>query len=252
MLRKIGYFVIMCAALFLLAPSAHAGPPFLSDDPEPVPYQRTENDFFTSATHTKDGTAGTVMGLDANYGVWPDVELTLIAPLAFNAPDGSNAFFGYGDTQFAIKYRFLDESDDGWWPQIAIYPTVSVPTGKASHGLGAGNTQEFFPVWVQKDFDPWQTFGGGGYWNNPGAGHQNYWFFGWVLQRKITEELALGGEIFHQTASLEGEKDTGGFNLGGTYDLDENYHILFTAGRGIQNTSDTNTFSYYLALQLTY
>ncbi|MGB9154492.1 MAG: hypothetical protein WCD70_15560 [Alphaproteobacteria bacterium] len=93
--------------------------------------------------------------------------------------------------------------------------------------------------------------GGAGYWNNPGADNKNYWFFGSVLQRKITEQLNLGGELFYQTAYMIGERDSSGFNLGGTYDLNENYHILFTAGRGIQDV-DANQFSYYLALQLTY
>jgi hypothetical protein len=43
------------------------------------------------------------------------------------------------------------------------------------------------------------TFGGGGYWINPGAGNKNHWFVGWVLERKITDKLTLGVELFHQT-----------------------------------------------------
>jgi len=103
------------------------------------------------------------------------------------------------------------------------------------------------------------TYGGGGYWINPGPGNKNYWFVGWVLQRQVTDSLALGGEIFHQTSFATGgpgspgfplgSKDTTGFNLGGTYDFDQNHHLLFSAGRALQNASTTNAFSYYLALQ---
>ena len=46
-----------------------------------------------------------------------------------------------------------------------------------------------------------------------------------------------------------GSKDTTGFNLGGTYDFDQNHHLLFSAGHALQNASTTNAFSYYLALQ---
>jgi len=72
----------------------------------------------------------------------------------------------------------------------------------------------------------------------------------------------LSGEIFHQTSFATGgpgspvfplgSKDTTGFNLGGTYDFDQNHHLLFSAGRALQNASTTNAFSYYLALQWTF
>ena len=61
--------------------------------------------------------------------------------------------------------------------------------------------REFLSVWVQKSFSEWTTYGGGGYWINQddNLGDKNYSFFGWLLQRKITDKLTLGGEIFHQT-----------------------------------------------------
>jgi hypothetical protein len=76
--------------------------------------------------------------------------------------------------------------------------------------------------------------------------------YGWLLQRKITEKLTLGGEIFHQTADKVDGVDSTGFNLGGQYDLDEHNHLLFSAGRGFQNASTTNLYSWYLGWQITY
>ncbi len=237
----------------LVAPrSATAGPPFVTDDPEPVAYQHVELDFFTQETRTNNGMEGVAPGLDANYGVAPDVELTLVAPLAFNIPNGETATYGYGDTQFSVKYRFIRESEGNWWPQVALYPGISIPTGNVRRLLGTGNMQESLPLYLQKDFDPWQMWGGVGYTNNPGAGNKNYWFFGGVLQRKMTDRLSLGGELFGQTSDEIGEPGSAGFNLGGTYDLDENYHILFAAGRGIRSAAETNLFSTYMALQVTY
>jgi hypothetical protein len=108
------------------------------------------------------------------------------------------------------------------------------------------------PIWLQKSFDKWTTYGGGGYWVNPGIGNKNYWFAGWLLQRQLTDNLAFDGEIFHQTADVIGGKDQTGFDLGGVYDFTENHHILFSAGRGMQNAPTTNGFSYYIAYQLTF
>ena len=110
----------------------------------------------------------------------------------------------------------------------------------------------------------WTTYVGGGYWINQddSVGDKNFWFFSWLLERKVTEKLTLGGEIFHQTADTVagmdstgfalGGKDSTGFDLGGTYDFDAHNHLLFSAGRGIQNASDTNLFSWYLGWELTY
>jgi hypothetical protein len=112
--------------------------------------------------------------------------------------------------------------------------------------------QTFLPVWLQKDFDPWTVYGGGGYWINPGEGNKNYGFFGVALWRKVTDRLNLGVEVFHQTSPADGVPDSTGFNIGATYDFSENWHVLASAGRGLQNTSATNQFSYYLALQLTF
>ena len=98
----------------------------------------------------------------------------------------------------------------------------------------------------------WTTYGGGGYWINPGPGNKDYWFTGWLLQRQVTKQLAIGAELFHDTAMTVGGRDSSGFNVGGVYDITEHYHLLFSAGRGLQDVRDTNQFSYYLALQKTF
>jgi hypothetical protein len=242
----------LCALLCAAAPGALAGPPFRTDDPEPVEYQHWEVYGFSQATHLQGDTAGTLPGIEVNYGVLPDVQLHVVAPLAFDAPSASGTKFGYGDTEFGIKYRFIDEEKDGWRPQIGVFPLLEAPTGNAHRGLGAGHARAFFPLWLQKSFGPWLTYGGGGYWINPGAGNRNYWFTGWLLQRQITDDLALGGEVFHQTADQVAGHDSTGFSLGGIYDFTETYHLLFSAGRGLQNASATNEFSYYIAFQLTF
>jgi hypothetical protein len=43
-----------------------------------------------------------------------------------------------------------------------------VPTGNAERGLGTGHTHGFMPLWLQKSFGKWLTYGGG-YWINPGG-----------------------------------------------------------------------------------
>ena len=48
-------------------PLAVAGPPYVSDDPQPTDYRHYEIYLLTEGTRTDDGTAG-ASGIDFNYG----------------------------------------------------------------------------------------------------------------------------------------------------------------------------------------
>jgi hypothetical protein len=150
-------------------------------------------------------------------------------------------------------FRFIQEDEHGARPQIGVFPFVELPTGDEIRGLGAGHVRVYLPLWMQKSFADWTTYGGGGYWiNHDGStDDKDFWFFGWLLQRKLTNKLVIGGELFHQTADKAGGRDSTGFNIGAIYDFDMHNHLLLSAGRGFQNASETNVFSWYIAFQIT-
>jgi len=229
---------------------AAAGPPFLTDDPEPVEYQHHEFYIASQRTKTADGAAGTLPHLEYNYGAAPDVQLHVIAPYVFSHPEGDTHQKGWGDVEVGVKYRILQETDSS--PMVGVFPIVVTSTGDADTGLGNGATQVFLPVWLQKRWGEWQSYGGGGYWINRATGAKNHWFFGWQLQKDITGRLTLGGELLHSTGQVVDEGSSSGFNLGGSYHFDEHNHLLFSAGRGLTNASLTNKFSSYLGYQLTW
>jgi hypothetical protein len=183
--------------LALLSPVALAGPPFVTDDPEPVEYQHWEVYIASIDAHDRDGTSGTGPHLEINYGAVPNVQVHLITPFAYNHPTHARTQYGYGDTELGVKYRFVQEKLSQ--PMVGIFPLLELPTGSSSRGLGSGHLQVFFPVWLQKSWGPWQTYGGGGYWHNPGAGNKDYWLTGWQFQRDLSHSLTLGVEIYHTT-----------------------------------------------------
>jgi hypothetical protein len=240
--------------LGVMVGGANAGPPFRTDDPEPVDYQHWEFYTFTTGSHVTDDTSGVLPAWEFNYGIFPNAMLHLVVPVAFDHPAGGPTMFGLGDIELGFKYRFIEQDKNGSRPSVGIFPLIELPTGDQERGLGAGHTRAFLPVWIQKDFGEWTTYGGGGYWFNQDdkLGDKNYWFAGWVLQRKITEKLSLGGELFYQTADNVDGIDSAGFNLGGQYDFDEHNHLLFSAGRGFLHASETNLYSWYLGWQITY
>src|SRR6185437_12760527 len=90
---------------------AHAGPPFQTDDPDPVEFRHFEMYAFTlSDGTTAGGTTLSAPAYEVNYGVVPNVQLHLVVPFV-NAfvPDGPNQH-GIGDTEFGAKVRFLKET----------------------------------------------------------------------------------------------------------------------------------------------
>jgi hypothetical protein len=245
------------AAMLLLGSPAIAGPPFITDDPEPVELGHWEVYGFSAGAIGPHDANGLAPSFEVNYGAAPNLQLHVMSGLAYDDPSASGLRMGVSDTELGAKYRFLTPGDDDWWPQVGVFPMIELPTGNAERGLGAGYVQAFLPVWIQKDFGKWTTYGGGGYWINPGVGNRDYWFTGVVLQRQVTDKLALGGEVFYQTSSMVGRGGSAGFNLGGVYDLTEHYHLLFSAGRGgllyaVDAGAVTNPVTYYVAVQWTF
>ncbi len=224
-----------------------AGPPYATDDPEPVELRHWEIYLATADQWSReDGWSGTSPHLEVNYGVVPDVQLHVIAPVAWAHPPGEAARFGYGDTELGVKFRFVHETDA--IPQVGTFPLVEVPTGDASRGLGGGETQVLLPLWIQKSFGPWTTYGGGGYWVNPGQGNRNWWFVGWQAQREIAHGVAVGAEVFHGTSRQQGRPGETRFNLGMILDATEHHHVLLSVGRAI----GLDAAQAYLAYQLTF
>jgi hypothetical protein len=176
----------------MLATRIVAGPPFLTDDPEPVDYRHWEAYLFTlgdySGGYTIEGPA-----VEVNYGVLPDTQLHLIVPMTTVSGGGRPTATGLGDTEFGIKYRFVHETNS--WPQIGVFPFAELPTGDASRGLGNGRTWFQLPLWLQKSFGPWTTYGGGGEVLNSAPGERNHPYGGWLIQRDFGKHLTLGAQF---------------------------------------------------------
>lgn len=246
--------VVMILLTFALLPasllypsSAFAGPPFRTDDPEPVEYKHWEAYVASQGSFDRDETSLTAPHVEINYGIFPNVQIHLIAPFEYVKPEGEASHYGFADMELGAKFRFIQETD--LCPQIGVFPIVVFPTGDKHKGLGSGEVQGFLPLWVQKSWGPWKTYGGGGYWINPGTGNKNYWFFGWEVQRDLSKYFTLGAEVFHQTPSEVGGDGSTGFNVGGIINFTDQHHLLFSAGRDF---SGPNIASFYVAYQLTF
>jgi hypothetical protein len=220
-----------------LAPGLRGGPPFLTDDPEPVDFNHWE--FYCFGLGDRAAGTNTVWApaFEFNYGVAQDTQLHLIAPIADVSSPDSGWSSGYGDTEVGIKYRFLQETD--WRPQIAIFPLAELATGNGGRGLGNGRTWYELPVWAQKSWGPWTMDGGGGVALNSASGQRNDGYGGLLVQRDIGSYLTLGTELFQEGATTAAGRASTIANAGGYLKFSENFNLLFSAGRSISGERQT-------------
>jgi hypothetical protein len=130
-----------------------------------------------------------------------------------------------------IKYRFLHETNG--WPQLGIFPMAELPTGDAGRGLGNGRTWFRLPLWAQKSWGPWTTYGGGGAALNSAPGQRDYPFAGWLVQRDLGKRLTLGGEIFTQGKDMDTDHGFTALNFGGQFNFNEHFSLLFSGGHSV-------------------
>lgn len=230
--------------ILLLIPShVSAGPPYDTDDPEPVELHHWEFYAASHSTHDDNGWNSTLPHFEVNYGAAPNLQVHAIVPMGYNELPGGESSNGLSDIELGAKYRFVKESKS--IPMIGIFPLVELPTGNSSTGLGNGKTQFYIPLWLQKDMGKWTTYGGAGYWINTSESSKNWVFIGWQVQNQVTKNLSVGGELYHTSPEAIGSSSETRFNLGFVYDIDENNHLMFSAGKGIQGPVKAQLYGAY-------
>ena len=125
------------AVLAILSSPAFAGPPYITDDPEPVDYQHWEFYAFSQGGRANGETGGVAPSCDCNYGVLPDVQLHIQPGAAFRRASGASPAWGPGNTELGLKYRFVEQDKTNATPSIAFYPLLEAPTGDPTRGNSA-------------------------------------------------------------------------------------------------------------------
>ncbi|MFL6753645.1 MAG: transporter [Sphingomicrobium sp.] len=207
------------------ASPAFAGPPYLTDDPEPTDTGHWEIYAFGAAEGRHSTVEGSA-GLDINYGAAEGVQLTATVPLSFSHAPSGGWQSGRGDLELAVKYRFLNDEAHGF--SAAVFPRAILPT--ASHSPGE-RTRFLLPLWTQLDFAGGTSlFGGGGYTINPGAGNRDYWQAGVALTHDVSKKVSLGAEITRQGSDTQAGTAQTRAGIGAIVQLSGRYALLFSGG----------------------
>jgi hypothetical protein len=237
-------FLFVTIACLVAIGSAQAGPPFVTDDPEPPPPGGWEINVPFTLERTPGKTEMDAPLFDFNYGL-PDVQLKLEFPIKIVHEDSAGSAAGAGDLLLGVKWRFFNNEQSHI--QLGTYPQLLLPTGDRTRGLGEGQPAFVLPFLAQKSWDKWTLYGNVGCWWQSAAETRNYVYAGLVLERVINERLTLGAELFGNSPKEHGSRSEVAFNLGGTWKLNEHINLLFTGGRDM--VGDTSAMA-YIGLQL--
>lgn len=233
------------ALLLLAAQPLWAGPPFQTDDPDPVPYGHYEAYLFALSDGTPIAAAAEGPAAEFNWGAVPNVQLHLIIPVAsYFQPQGPDTA-GLGDIEAGMKYRFIHETKHR--PEIGTFPMLELPTGSPQRNLGNGQIWARLPIWIQKGIGPWTTYGGVGEVINNAPGVRDYTFAGWLLQKELNKKLTLGGEVFGHGAEgqeplIPSTRASTMADFGGFYNFNPGFSLLFAAGHSFAGQSETYAY----------
>jgi Putative MetA-pathway of phenol degradation len=236
--------IIFGAGSLLGIALAQAGPPFVTDDPEPPPPGGWEINVPFILERTPDKTEMDAPLFDFNYGL-PDVQLKLEFPVKIVHEDRDGTAAGAGDLLLGVKWRFLNDEQSQF--QLGTYPQLLLPTGDEARDLGEGRPAFVLPLVAQKSWDKWTLYGNVGFWWQTAAETRNYFYAGAVLEREINERLTLGAELFGNSPKERGGRCDIAFNVGGIWKLNKKVNLLFTGGRDVVGSTHAMA---YVGLQV--
>ena len=142
------------------AGTALAGPPLATDDAGTVDVGKVEIELNSSYGYNKqtvDGSTTKTNTVDGEVkittGLYKDLGISLAIPYLFNERsnvdgDVSNVD-GFGDMTLEVKYKFAELAGIN----LAIKPSLIVPTGKYSAGLSEGRWQFGSTLIATKEFE---------------------------------------------------------------------------------------------------
>jgi hypothetical protein len=242
--RRASRLAAMTGVFALLWPCvAAAGPPFLTDDPEPTDTGHWEIYAPAFEAEGRGADYAGSLGAELNFGAAANLQLTVGLPVAY-AHDASGVKSGAGDLELSAKYRVYHDEAAGL--SVAVFPGVTLPT--AARGLGASKVTALLPVWAQKDAGPWSVFGGGGYAINPGSGNRDYWTGGLAVSRSVSDRLLIGVEVDRQGAdTVDGHAATS-LGLGAILQLAAPFRLLASGGPTYEDGGGSTEFHAFVAL----
>ena len=231
-LRK--YFWVFVLALpFAFGGSVHADSPFFTDDPLFSP--GWEIKLGIAGEHNTSGDILTYPILDINYAIIPTIRLDVTMAGVGLYPDSGPRVYGFGTTDFKVKWRFVEEDPKGWRPAVSIAPKVTIPTAKTDRGLSDGFWRAQLPIEFGKTVGDWYHFAEAGYQWAFDRSASDAAFFGCGTLYNFNKHFAAGAEVYGITPMEQQEAHTFAATLGAVYTFNANWSLKASISHSLRD-----------------
>lgn len=230
-------FNIGAIVLFQQVPrSAHAqaGPPFLSNDPGTPGNANWEINLASMQTIVRGASTYEVPQIDLNFGLGDRIQLTFEIPYVVQSSSGRPDQSGWGNAYPGVKWRFLDQGEDGW--QMSTFPQVESGASSLARekAIAVAGPRYLLPLEVTKKIGAFNYDFEAGYYF-PGNGPKER-ILGLVAGRPVTERLEFDAELYDDRVYDAGHSIT--LDVGGRYKLGRGFIALFMIGRSVNGLAD--------------
>jgi hypothetical protein len=227
---------------------AQGGPPFLTNDPGTPGNANWEINLGSMQTLARGVASYQIPQIDLNFGVGERIQLTYEVPYVVDSANDAPAHSGWGNGFPGLKWRFLDQGEDGW--QASTFPQVETAGTRLerTNGVADAGPRYLLPVEIFRKLGPLDVDLEVGYYVFGHAPKER--IIGFAAGRSVTDRLEFDGEIYDDHADGTGPHSTT-LDLGGRYKLRPGVIALFMVGRSINGFSRGQPeYMSYLGVQL--
>lgn len=230
-----------------LAARAQGGPPYLTNDPGTPGNANWEINLGALPTVVRGASSYQLPQVDLNFGVGERIQLTFEIPYELATAAGQPSRSGWSNGYPGVKWRFLDQGDDGW--QVSAFPQVELGASTTAYknGLASPGPRYLLPLEAAHRLGPVDVDVEAGY-IFPGKGPRER-FLGLVIGRAVTDRLEFDAEIYNDRVFDTAPQVTT-VDLGGRYRLRPGVIALFMAGRGVDGGAAEPSFLGYFGIQI--
>lgn len=225
-------------AIILHAPGtarAQAGPPFLSNDPGTPGNANWEINLASMRTIGRGFASYQAPQIDLNFGLGDRIQLSYEIPYILQSSSGQPRDSGWSNAYPGVKWRFLDQGDEGW--RVSTFPQFETGVSAIAEqkGIASPGHRLLVPLEGSRKIGPLDLdFEAGYYFHGRGLREE---ILAFVAGRSFTPRLELDAEIYRDRA-WGGPPNETTLDLGGRYKLHRGLIALFMLGRSLNSTSN--------------
>ena len=249
MKRKSLFIALAICAFATHEARAQGGPPMITDDPGTPGNRKWEINLAVTFEHRPNETSFDAPGIDLNYGVGENIQLTLQGGPVLLKRSGRGVIGGLGGTEAALKWRFLDEEKSGF--DVSMFPRVifNITQSSVRRGLAEDGTRFQIPFQVAKTFGRFHADAEFGPVTSTLG--RSEWIYGIVGGVELAKTTMLMAEL-HGTSRMNFTRDVLTVNVGLRHQLTDARILIASIGHELRDPDQARSFIGYLGVQLLY